>query len=396
MLSIEDSSASDVTGLLGIDKNEATLCAFNVPGSSFVVHVSPSAITAYDFSKIDSANSDIIKTQINSSSSNLWQHVCYHQLLIACKAKGSKSLSFFIIKNRPRDLDMVVPHGSFDLNELIGDHEVCSLSMHSTADSILVAIGSDNGALFLLELNLDLSIKSQKLHQLSAPVSSFKYYQNEANVGFVFACRDGTWFTEALVSNRLGNGPLSITSFLNDSLIIYNDYGAVVYSIETGDSTVKPREIFDWKMTAACEFQFRPEEPWIVGIDNDCLVMMALNRSKTSSLSKKVIFNNSRILCFNQDDTSGNWIIGHQEEDGKNYLSFLSTSGGLLFSFDEGIHEPVQILKHSRANTITVIIHSKDESCSNVQIFTLHKDKFEIVNEFICSGLIKKAVFDNK
>jgi hypothetical protein len=400
LLNIEGSSASDVTGLLGIDKNETTLGAFNVPGSSFVIHVAPSGITAYDFSKIDSPKSDIIKTQIKSSSSNAWRLVCCNQLLIACLAKGIKSLSFFQIKNRPRDLDIVLPYGSFDLTELIGGREVCCISMYTTVESIFLSIATDNSVLFLLELNMNLSLKSENHHQLSAPVCSFRFYQYESCPGFVFCCRDGSWsagsFSQPFSCNELGLGPLSIMPFLSDSLIIYSEYGAVFNSTEAFNSISKPREIFDWKMNAACEFQFRPEEPWIVGIDNDCLVMLALNRSRIASLSKKVIFNNSKILCFDQEDLSDNWIIGHQDKDTKNYISCISASGVSLFSFDEGIDEPAQILRHSRSNTIIIITHSRNDSCSAIQIFTVQKDRFEVVNEFICSGLIKKAIFDNK
>lgn len=403
IFSIEDSAASDVTGLIGIDRNEPTLCAFNVPGSSYVIHVTPSTISAYDFSKVDSANSnDIIRSEINASSVNGWALACYHQLLLACLARNSKLISFFQIKNRHRDLDIVVPFGTFDCAELVESHEICHISVCSTPGSVLLAVSTDNRDLFLLELNPDLCLKTRKHISLPSPVSSFKFYQSGHDIRFIYGCRDGSWTTadfarinESGMHCQLGSSPLSIMAFLNDSLIIYNDTGAKVISTDAIGQQ-QPREIFDWQMVSACEFQLRPEEPWIVGIENDCLVMVALNRSRISRLSKKVIFGNGKILCFDYEDPAGNWIIGHQDSDNKYLLSMISSNGSLLFSFDEGIDEPVKICRHTRDNTIIVVTLSKSSSCSKIQIFTIHKERFEIVSEFICGGLIKKALFDNK
>ncbi len=403
LLCIEDSTASDVTGLLGLDRNASTLCAFNIPASSFAVQVTPSAITAFDLSKIDSISSDIIKNQIKSDSSNAWRLVCYHQLLMACLAKGNKLISFFQIKNRPRDSDVVVPQGTFDASELIGNHEISFIAMHSTSESVFLCIAIDNCEAYMLELNFDFSLKSVQHYSFSATVCAVKFFEYEAGLSFIMGCRDGTWSSascksspELLVRNQLGHGPLSITSFLNESVIIYGDSGAIMLSIDVYDSISRKSELFKWNLSVACELNLRPEEPWIVGIDNDCLTMMALNRSKTSALSKKVIFNNSKIFCFDRDEKLDVWIIGHREADSKNYLSAFSSTGGLLFSFDEGINESVQIIKHPRSNTFIVINHSRSDSCSTIQIFAVHKDRFEIVNEFICSGLIIKAAFDRK
>lgn len=405
LLHVQDSSASDVTSLIGIDRNAITLCAFNVPGSSFVIHATPSNITAYDFSKIDSANSEIVRSQINSSSSQSWTHICHHQLLMACFSKTSKTISFYQIKNRPRDIDVLTSYGTFDCSNLILNSEICCISVYSTPEAIFISLATDSQRLIILELNPDLTVKSQKMLACSAAVCSFHFYSGVKGLGFVYGCRDGIWsagnfaeFSENFIQNRFGHGPISIMSFLGDSLIIYSESGAKVFSMDSENYPFsQEREVFDWKISSACEFQHRPEEPsWIAGIENDCLVMMALNRSKISSLSKRVIFNNAKIGCFDQDDSGGNWIVGHQEADNKYLLSKISETGQLLFSFDEGVDEPVQIIKHSRSNTFVVIAHSKSSSCSKIQIFSIQKDKFEIVSEFICSGLIEKAVFDKK
>lgn len=397
ILSLEDTIATDVTGLVGIKPNETTIALFNVVNTSCIVQVTPNRIVAIDLGKLDSAASDPIKQEIYLASES-WRHASQHGLHMICIAEESSLLSLFQIRNRPRDIEIIVPSGSFDIGQFSGPSEICYLFVATDAQSVYAIVGTVSGQVITLKFGLDFVFQSHSVLQFTSPLNSASLLPNPNALMIILGFRNGQGAVFDVLSGQvnideLSTSPLSTCQFTFDSVIIFNEHMAKIMTFEN-DRWLSVN-VFDWKISNATEMQLHPQEPWIVGVENDCLVTYALNRSHIASVVRKVIFNNAKIHSFLSLE-SGNWLVAHQISETSNLLSLFSPSGVSLCEFDEGVDEPIQIVKHQRENVYLLLLRARNSNTSKIQVIYADKVRFSIACEFVCNEVIKKVCLDKK
>lgn len=398
ILSLEDTIATDTTGLIGIKANETTVSLFNVINTSCIVQVTPRRIVVIDLGKLDTAAADPIKQEIFSASES-WKFASHHGLHMVCIAEGSTLLFLFQIRNRPRDIDLIVPAGNFDISQLLEGSEISHLFMTTDSQSIHVMVGTISGQVILFKFGLDFVFQCHSVLQFTSPLNSASLLPNPNAIMIVLGFRNG----QAAVVNansghvdihELSQSPLSTCQFTFDSVIIFNEQTAKIITFE--NDCLHLVSCFDCKMSNSTDLQMHPQEPWIVGIEDDCLVTYALNRSHIASVVRKVIFNNAKIHSFLHLE-SDNWLVAHQVSDTSNLLSLFSPTGASLCEFDEGVDEPIQIIKHAeREDLFLLLLRARNRTNSKIQVVSIAKDRFSIIGEFVCNEDIKKICLDKK
>lgn len=409
---IEDSSLTDVTSLLSVDRNMGTKCFFNLHASSFALHATKERIKVIDLSKIDSANDELVKFEYKNLKEP-WDLVVSHNFHLFCVSQLSRSITGFRLKNRPRDVELISPINELSFTDLgIQFDEISVLAISAFDDFINLFICTISGNILKISLDSVCNILSKESIRIGSIVESIEVFRIASDCEICFL---GTRSGELLKITFENNSnfeieteivdilPIKLMTCKNDSILAYSCNSAILLT-ELTKNCIK-QKVLDWKCEIAIELIHKPGESYISGIKDDSLIFLSTPPFSEGKFSKLLLFYGTTISSF-LHLKSKYWLLGHYNNirDKKNYLSIFSPSGVLINSIDQGSDEVLLLLSNPVSENqiiISILTTDKDKDKdrmihSKIQIVGLEADKLEIKNEYICEGSISKAKFFKK
>lgn len=396
VMRIEDYLVTDVTNIMGIDKNSATLLAFNLKNSGFFFHVSSENIIVGDTTKIDSPDCHFIKFQY-SNTKNRWDMACTHDFCLFCLSKSSNCISIFNIKSRSRDTELIVPVTEIFIQDIdIISDEITTFSAYVLENEFFMSLATISGKLYCFRLDSSFQILKKQSIQLGTIIETITFSLNNSSLevyagsrnGYLFLVNFGTLRISQIA--QLSSAPLKICRFSNNALMAFN-FDSSILICEYSDKCIR-RKILNWDSELAEELIYRTGERFIVGIKEDSLFLMSMPPLSENVLSKRNIFQNGKISCFLLLD-SGSWILGYSNvNDRKSYLKFFDKTGSEITSVEQGTDNIIRIICLDKTRSIVIVaLTTKDNSQSKIQLFDLSSHKFEAINEYVCEGAVRNV-----
>lgn len=395
-----DSLLTDVTSIMNIDKNTPTKLVYNLKNSGFIVRVTPGKITVADLSKVDSADHEFIKFEYKNIRDN-WDLVYHHDLYLFCFSQETKVFSIFLMKNRPRDFNIVALVKEFDINSFgISNTEISCLLASSSDSGIVIVMASISGHVYRISLDLSYNFLRSESIFIGEIVEDMLFPKAESSSEVYLGTRSGNFVlidfnTSVLMRiEKLSPAPVKLSQLCNKTLLAYNHDSSILIG-ENQKECIR-RSIANWSCDCAIEFVYKFAESYVVGIKEDSLFIMSIPPLSENSLSKRTLFNSAKISAF-LFNNSKKWILGsYTFQDKKNYVTLFDSSGSEVSSMEQGADEIVGILPFDDANQMVLIVSvTKDRSQSKINMINTDS-KLEAKNEYICSGSIEKVKFSER
>lgn len=408
-LNIEDFLVSDITNLLGgIEQFGEILWAFNVHSTSYLIIVFTSKIIVLDLSKMDSITENLLKFDLSSTNNIKWNLSCSTRSHLICLSNSSRCLEIFSLKNRPRprDNDMIAKISEVKFLDLDIFDEITAITVHSTESECLLALGSVSGVMYCIIFDSNVCLKSVKSVNINVVANSISFSDKNSELCLVIGTRSGhlvhwnfnTPFSSAVFTNTISTSPVTLTNYSNSCLLAYsNDSAILQQSHAIGDELVDLK-ILNWSYDIAAEFIHTPEDPWILGIKDDSLLVTVLNSSSSASpFSSVKLLDGTNISSFLSLNSNQHWLIGYNEGySKKNSVGMFNGCGTLIASIDQGFDEPIHLFCVCEEEFVFMaVLTTKDRLNSKLHIITFQDDKLEISHEYICAGLISNAKYSN-
>ena len=385
---------TDVTSIMSIDKNIPTRTVYNLKNSGFLVVVTPRKISVADLSKIDSADYEFVRSEYQNIKEN-WDLVCHHDLHLFCFSQEANVLSVFLVKNRPRDLNIVVLMQEIDVSSLgIVNNEISCLLAYSSDSVIYIFMASISGHIYRISFDLSFNLIGKDSSYVGEVVEDMSFSKTEPSAGLYAGTRTGELIlinfdpSAVMKIDKLSSAPLKLSQLCNNTLLAYN-YNSSILIGENRKECIR-RKIANWNCDCAIEFVYRFAESYVVGIKEDSLFIMSIPPLSENTLSKRTLFQDTKISAF-LFLCSRKWILGFFNfQDKKNYLALFDANGSEICSLEQGTDEIIGILLVDDANQVFLTASTtKDQFQSKINLVNIYSSKLEARNEYICSGSIE-------
>lgn len=384
---------TDVTNVLNLDKKISTKSVYNLKNSGFLVLVTPRKITIADLSKVDSADNEFTKFEYENSKEN-WDLVCHHDLFLFCFSQRSNLLSVFSIKNRPRDLNLVVLIQEIDISTFgVVDTEISCILAQSSDSGINIYMSSITGHIYRISLDFSCNLIRRDVIYVSEIIEDMLFTKSEFSSEIYAGTRLGVLllvnFDSSIVTRieKLSSSPIKLSQLCNNTLLAYGHDSSTLIG-ENYKECIR-RKVANWHCDCAIEFVYRFAESYVVGIKEDSFFIMSIPSLSENILSKRTLFHNAKISAF-LVLSSCKWIIGYtNSQEKKNYATLFDSNGSEISSLDQGSDEIIRILSVNDSSEIVLIASvTKDQLQSKFNLVNIEASKFEAKNEYICSGSI--------
>lgn len=400
ILKLEEFALVDVTNVMNIEKNVSTKSAFNLKNSGHFVHVTTDKITLFDLSKIDSAGAGFVLSEYINQDDE-WDIVsnCDHHLI--CYSKASKSINIFLLKHRPRDINLVVPIAEVLIEDMQIKSEISSIYAQISDAHICMFLGCISGHIHRVVFDHSCNIIDYKSIYIDSPIESMELYSNYNSFKIYVGTRYGVLYLVDFQDlsffklEQLGIAPVKITKFIDGTLMSFNFDSS--FLLKENDKECIKRKILNWASETAVELIYRLGKVYIAGIKDDALFLMTIPPISKNSLSKQMLISGSKISSFSALK-SGKWIIScNNLIDKKVFIKCFDSNGSELCSHDQGFNESICILTIDDGQKLFLVASTtKDKMQSKFEILSFESNKLEIKNEYVFEGAVSKVKLDCK
>jgi hypothetical protein len=398
---LEEYTLVDVTNILNIDRNVSTKIAFNLKNSSYFVHVTVKNIMMLDLSKIDSVDCELVKFEFNNTE-GAWDLAYHHEFHLFCYSRKTKTIDLFHLKSRARDTNLVSPLGKIYIENLgISEQEFTSFIVRASDTEFEIVFAAVTGSIYKFTIDLSFNIKTKCIIEIGETVESIEVIKPESLLELYIGTRYGTLmhlnFKNMSFSkvDQVGYSPIKIFKLLNNTLMAHCHNASVLIN-EDSKECIK-RRILNWGCEAAVELVYGLGKTFIAGIKDDNLVLMTVPLVSENTMSKRLIFYNSKFTAFLAIKT-GKWLIGgaHIQEK-KNYLKLFDCNGVEINSIDWGSDEIINLLPIGLHHKSTVVVSvTRDKLQSKIEIVDIESIRIETRSEYVHEGAINKIKISDR
>ena len=392
---LEEYTLVDVTNILNIDRNVSTKTAFNLKNSSYFVNVTAKNVIVLDLSKIDSVDCEIVKFEFNNIE-DPWDLAYHHEFHLFCFSQKTKTIDIFQLKSRARDANLVAPIGKIAIKNLgIPEHEFTSFIGRVSDTEFEIVLASVTGYIYQFVTDLSFNIKAKSIIDVGETVESMEAIKTESLLELYAGTRYGALihvnFKNLSFSkiDQVGNSPIKLLKLLNNTLMAHC-HGASILIREDSKECIK-RRIINWGSETAVELVYGLGKTFVAGIKDDNLVLMTVPLVSENTMSKRVLFYNSKFTAFLVIKT-GKWLIGCTNvQEKKNYLKLFDCNGIETNSIDWGSDEIISLLPIDfHQKSVVVVSVTRDKLRSKMEIIDIESIKIETRSEYVFEGVINK------
>ena len=392
---LEEYTLVDVTNILNIDRNVSTKTAFNLKNSSYFVNVTAKNVIVLDLSKIDSVDCEIVKFEFNNIE-DPWDLAYHHEFHLFCFSQKTKTIDIFQLRSRARDANLVATIGKIAIENLgIAEHEFTSFIGRVSDTEFEIVLASVTGYIYQFVTNLSFNIKAKSIIDIGETVESMEAIKTESLLELYAGTRYGALlhvnFKNLSFSkiDQVGNSPIKLLKLLNNTLMAHC-HGASILIREDSKECIK-RRIINWGSETAVELVYGLGKTFVAGIKDDNLVLMTVPLVSENTMSKRVLFYNSKFTAFLVIKT-GKWLIGCTNvQEKKNYLKLFDCNGIETNSIDWGSDEIISLLPIDfHQKSVVVVSVTRDKLRSKMEIIDIESIKIETRSEYVFEGVINK------
>jgi len=399
IFAISESSLNDITYIFDFNRNQETKLAYNIPLTSYVLFSTASLMTILDLSKIDSISGEPTKNE-NVNKGYPWDFVDAHNLVLCAVSSLSQCIFVFHLRNRPRDIDLIVPISEISLEKFDLSRGISSFRIYVTETEIKIFLSTYSGEIIYLLTNMFGELITSQAYFLGQTVESMVISKfDPINFSIFLGTRSGNLinfkFDSTPTKLNISSGPVKLANCADGSLLAYSFDSAVI--IAQNDLEFSKRRIFDWNFEAIVEIIYQPGKTYFCGISDDCLHYISIPPLTENFLAKNTIFYGKSISSFVLLK-SGYWIIAKSNSiDNSASIGMFNSMGSEVVSLVESCDEVIHIspLNESELFILAVLV-VKDKRYSKLQILEVGPGLINIATEFVCDGFIDLIKCRNK
>lgn len=398
---LEEYTLVDVTNILNIDRNVSTKIAFNLKNSSYFVNVTAKNIRVLDLSKIDSVDYEMVKFEFNNICAS-WDLVYHYEYYLFCFSQKIKTIDVFQLKGRARDTNLVAPLGKIVVDNLgIVGQEFTSFIGRASDSGFEIVLVSVNGCISYFATDLSFNVKTKYFVYIDETAESIEPVKPESLLELYVGTRSGALMHVSFKNmsfskvDQVGHSPIKLLKLLNNTFMAYCCSASILIR-EDAKECIK-RRLINWWCETAVELVYGLGKTFIAGIKEDNLVLMTVPLVSENTMSKRVLFYNSKFTAFIAIK-SGKWLIGcNNNQEKKNYLKLLDTNGLETNSIDWGSDEIIDILPIDlHHNSVIVVSVTRDKLQSKMEVFDIESMKMETRSEYVFEGAINKIKISDR
>ena len=392
---LEEYTLVDVTNILNIDRNASSKIAFNLKNSSYFVCVTANNILMLDLSKVDSVDGKIVKFEYSNTEGE-WEMAYHFENYLFCFSQKAKTIEVFQLKSRTRDINLVFSLGKIDIAkfEWFGQELTAFIGRASESEFELV-LSSVSGYLLHFTTDLSLNVKMKHIVNMGETVESIAAIEPGSLLELYIGTRYGALMhvnfknLSFLIVDQVGNSPVKLMKLLNDTLMSYCHNSSIL--IRHDSKEFMKRRLVDWGCETAIELVYGLGKTYIAGIKDDSLILMTVPLVSENTMSKRVLFYDSKFNAFLAMKTC-KWLIGCTDINAKkSYLKAFDFYGIETNSIDWG-SEIIDILSiDSNHDYVIVVSVTRDKLQSKMEIVDVESTRLETRSEYVFEGLINKT-----